>query len=79
MAPTMPVMITEVACGETGGSKPQWIQQAFQQIKSYPNLKAWVWFNIQKEADWPVDSSVQSLVSFRQAIADEYFQGAPLC
>jgi hypothetical protein len=68
-----PVMIAEFACGETGGSKAQWIRQAFRSIRNYPNVKAWLWFNIRKEAEWTVDSSADSLQAFREAMRDPYF------
>lgn len=74
--PTAPFMIGEFACGEKGGSKAEWIRDAFQVIKTrMPRIKAVTWFDIDKESHWPVDSSPQALAAFRQAISDPYFIG----
>ncbi len=73
IAPTKPIMIAEFACGEGGGSKPQWILETFKSIRNYPHIKAWIWFNILKEAEWIVDSSPETLSAFRQSVRNSYF------
>lgn len=74
MAPAKPIMIAEFACGEGGGSKPHWILETFKSIRRYPNIKAWLWFNILKEAQWIVDSSAASLEAFRNGINPIYYK-----
>lgn len=70
-----PLMIGEFACTEEGGSKADWITDAIgSQIKNnYPGIKAIVWFNINKECDWRVESSPQSQNAYKNAIADSYY------
>ena len=62
-----PVIITETASAEVGGSKEQWISDAFNVLPvRFPRVKVVSWFNVQKETDWRVQSSSSSLLAFRQ-------------
>ncbi|RJQ45057.1 MAG: hypothetical protein C4534_05615 [Gaiellales bacterium] len=62
-----PVIITETASPEVGGSKAQWITDAFTALPArFPRVRVITWFNIQKETDWRVQSSASSLLAFRQ-------------
>lgn len=64
-----PVIITETAAPEIGGSKAQWITDAFNTLPTrFPNIRIITWFNINKETDWRVQSSYSSLMAFRQAM-----------
>jgi hypothetical protein len=40
-----PYMITEFACSSVGGDKAGWINDMFNQLKQYPNIKVANWFN----------------------------------
>jgi hypothetical protein len=63
-----PMMIAETACNEHGGDKAAWIRQAFADVKTaYPRVRLLVWFDIDKECDWRMDSSPTTLSAFRQA------------
>ncbi|MBN1411722.1 MAG: hypothetical protein JW969_12820, partial [Spirochaetales bacterium] len=69
-----PMIIGEFASAEKGGNKAEWITDAFVKIKTkYVRIKAFIWFNLYKEAKWPVDSSAESLEAFRQAMKDPYY------
>ena len=69
-----PLMLGEFASAEQGGSKPNWITDAFSKIKTdYPRIKLLCWFNINKERDWRINSSASSEAAYRQAIGDSYF------
>jgi beta-mannanase len=77
VAPGKPCMIAEAGCAEDGGSKGAWIKEAFEALRGrFTRIKAMVWFNIDKECDWRIESSQESLASFRtcashwQAIAN---------
>jgi len=73
-----PVMIGEFASCE-GPVKPAWITNAFDGMKSgdYSEIKAFNWFHIDKECDWRVNSSPESLDAFRDAASDPYFISHP--
>jgi len=60
-----PIIIAEVATTDVGGSKAVWIQEAFTAIKNnYPRIKAVVWFNVNKETDWRLHATPESLAAF---------------
>lgn len=62
-----PVMAAEIGCAESGGSKARWISEAYKFIKEhYSLIRAVVWFNVSKECDWRIESSNDSLISFRK-------------
>ncbi len=76
LAPDKPIVIAEFASSEEGGNKAQWINDAFQKIKTaYPRIKVFIWFDIIKETSWAVDSSSASLEAFRKAMQDPYYVG----
>ncbi len=63
-----PFWITETACAEAGdGRKAKWVKEMFASSK-FPNLKAVVWFDQNKERDWRMSSSASTLAAFRQEI-----------
>ena len=77
-----PIMIGEFASceasaheEEAGKTKPAWITNVFARMQdpAYSELRAFYWFQIDKECDWRVDSTPASLAAFRSAIADPYF------
>jgi len=76
-----PIILAELSCDETGGSKSRWILDGFASLKkNYPLVKAIVWFNYPQaryssQVLWAVDSSPEALEAFRQAIRDPYFLG----
>ena len=75
------MMIAEFGTGEfetENLNKSSWITDAFQKIKSdYPRIKIFTWFNINKELDWRVNSSPESLEVFKAAMEDPYYIGSP--
>lgn len=67
-----PMLIGEFASSEKGGDKAAWIRDAFQQIRAkYTQIRAVVWFDIDKETDWRIDSSPESLAAFREAVSGD--------
>jgi beta-mannanase len=72
-----PVIFTETASAEVGGDKAAWILRGFlNEIPSlFPRVAAVVWFDVQKEADWRVDSSPASLAAFRTVAASSLYGG----
>jgi beta-mannanase len=69
-----PLMIPETASAEQGGNKAAWISallSTFQQ--SFPAIKALVWFHMNKETDWRIDSSAAAKDSFVPLANHPYF------
>jgi hypothetical protein len=76
--PTKPFIVGEFASAEGTGSwsKANWITDAYDSIKSdWPQIKAMVWFNLSYDCQFQVESSLESMWAYRQAIADPYFVG----
>jgi beta-mannanase len=60
-----PIMIAEVGCAEEGGEKGKWIKSARDVlIEKFPRVRSLVWFNVDKECDWRIESSAGSLHAF---------------
>lgn len=74
---TKPVMITETASAEAGGDKASWIKQGFlsEIPQLFPRVSAVIWFDVQKETDWRVDSSQTSLEALRTVAASSLYGG----
>lgn len=72
-----PMMIAETASTELGGDKAAWIRRAFldQLPALFPNVRAVIWFNENKETDWRVSSSPETLAAIREAASHPYLQG----
>jgi hypothetical protein len=69
--PTKPIIIGEFASDEGNGTaKAQWIRDAYARLRSHPNVVGAVWFNMNKEADWRIESSAASLNAYREAMRD---------
>jgi hypothetical protein len=66
LAPEKSFMIAEIGCAEEGGDKGKWIEEAFDAVKNgFFHINALVWFNVNKECDWRIESSQKSFTSFR--------------
>jgi hypothetical protein len=69
-----PIMIGEMASAEPGGDKAAWIDAVIPALKTrYPMFKAVVWFDVNKENDWRINSSAASLAAFGRLATDPYF------
>ncbi len=70
MAPNKPMMIAETACTDKQVNEAGWIADAFtvQLPKYFPQVKAFVWFNQNKETDWRIESSATTQAAFASAI-----------
>jgi Glycosyl hydrolase family 26/Concanavalin A-like lectin/glucanases superfamily len=71
IAPSKPIYIAETACGTVGGDKAAWITSALlNEIPNrFPALAGLVWFDVNKEDNWLVDSSPASLAAYRSVAA----------
>ena len=67
---TKPMMIGEMASSELGGDKAAWIEDAFERlIQDYPQIRAVIWFDLDKETNWRIDSSPASLKAFTETVS----------
>jgi hypothetical protein len=67
------IVIGETASAEAGGNKAAWITDFFNYVKANPDIKAFVWFNLQKETDWRIESSAAAQAAFASGVSDPTF------
>ncbi|WP_199831099.1 glycoside hydrolase family 26 protein [Streptomyces sp. NBRC 110028] len=68
-----PIIIGEMASDEVGGSKASWIDGVVPTLKTkFPLIKALVWFDVDKERHWQINSSPSSLASYARMAKDPY-------
>ncbi len=75
-----PVMIAESASAESGGDKAAWITSAFTRevTARTPRVQTVVWFDVNKETDWRVESSAQALNAYRAVATSQSWAGVRL-
>lgn len=67
--PTKPIIIGEMGAEETPGrDKGAWIRDAYARMMQDPRIVGAVWFNMNKEADWRINSSASALTAYREAM-----------
>jgi endoglucanase len=68
-------MIAEMASAEQGGSKADWITDAYsaQIPNNFGRIKAVIWFNEDKETDWRIESSPPAQNAFATAFQDNFY------
>ncbi|MGJ1427356.1 glycoside hydrolase family 26 protein [Clavibacter sepedonicus] len=69
IAPGKPIIIAETASSEVGGSKAAWDTDLVAFLQAQPDVAAFVWFDMDKEADWRIGSSASSATAIRDALA----------
>lgn len=69
IAPGKQIVITETASTETGGSKPDWNTALVSYLRAQPDVSGFVWFNLNKETDWRINSSAASASALSSALA----------
>jgi cellulose synthase (UDP-forming) len=69
IAPGKPIQVSEVASAEAGGSKAAWISGMFADLRGYPQVKSVVWYDLPKQADWPVTSDHAAARAFAAGAA----------
>jgi hypothetical protein len=71
---TKPILIGEMSSAEAGGDKAKWIEEIIPTLRnSFPLIKGLVWFDVNKEADWRISSSLASEAAFIRMANDPYF------
>lgn len=75
--PGKPIIVGEFATDEgAGDAKARWITDAYAALLRHPNVVGAVWFNMNKEADWRIESSAAAEAAFRGAMAEPRIRAA---
>ena len=73
-----PLVLAEVGCTETGGSKADWITSAVgTELAQFPRVRAMVWFDVDKEQPWDLHSSGSALRAWGAAARLSVWDVAP--
>ncbi len=68
-----PILIGEMASDEVGGDKAQWIDGIIPALRTdFPLIKAFVWFDIDKERHWQINSSPAALAAYGRMASDPF-------
>ena len=78
IAPSKPLVISEVGSSEYGGSKAEWIADALRSANTeYPQLKGMIWFEKYDDGmDWPIETSPNATSAFAEGIGQSVYVGA---
>jgi beta-mannanase len=68
LAPGKPILIAETASSEFGGSKAAWNTDLVSYLAAQPDVMGFVWFHLQKETDWRINSSDSSASALKSAL-----------
>lgn len=69
VAPGKPILIAETASAEQGGDKAAWNGQLVSYFNSQSDIIGFVWFDLNKEVDWRIDSTTTSATALKNALA----------
>jgi Glycosyl hydrolase family 26/Bacterial Ig domain len=77
IAPTKPMLVSEVGSSEYGGSKATWISEMLHTIPTnYPKIRGVVWFDkYEGGMDWPIESSTSATSAFASGIQAPVYAG----
>jgi Glycosyl hydrolase family 26 len=77
IAPSKPLVISEVASSEQGGSKAAWIEEALSAVPAeYSKVGALLWFEKYEDGmDWPIESSASATSAFASGIQNPIYRG----
>jgi hypothetical protein len=80
LAPSKPIMVSQVASEEIGGSKAAWISDMLttQLPQNYPQIEAFSWFNWYFNEsgtlrNYQIESSTTAQAAFKAGIASSYY------
>ncbi|MEX5299168.1 glycosyl hydrolase [Kocuria sp. CPCC 205292] len=69
LAPGKEIIVAETAGAEAGGSKAEWNAHLVHYLAQQPDVTGLVWFHLDKEVDWRIDSSTASAQSLAAELA----------
>jgi hypothetical protein len=78
IAPSKPLMISEVGSTEYGGSKAAWIKDMLAKIPTdYPQVRGLLWFEkFDDGMDWPIETSASATSAFAEGMRDPAYAGS---
>jgi len=69
--PGKPIIIGEYATEEARGfDKGEWIARAYATMRRHPRIVGAIWFHMNKETDWRINSSRSAVDAYRTAMND---------
>jgi beta-mannanase len=73
-----PLVLGEVGSAETGGDKAQWISDGLgaSLTSQFPRIKAVVWFDINKEEIWSIQSSSSARSAYIAALSQSQYMAS---
>jgi hypothetical protein len=77
IAPSKPMIVSEVGSTEYGGSKASWISDMLKTIPAkYPKIRGLLWFeNYADGMDWPLETSQSATNAFAEGIQSSAYMG----
>jgi hypothetical protein len=77
IAPSKPLMISEVGSSEYGGSKAAWIKDMLAKIPTnYPKIRGLLWFEkFDDGMDWPIETSTSATSAFAAGMQNPAYAG----
>jgi hypothetical protein len=77
IAPSKPLMISEVGSTEYGGSKAAWIKDMLAKIPTdYPKIRGLLWFEkFDDGMDWPIETSASATSAFAEGMQNPAYSG----
>jgi mannan endo-1,4-beta-mannosidase len=80
LSKTKPVFITETSSTSSGGNKTKWIKDFFSVLrKKLKNIRAVVWFDIDKETDWSISRDTSVWNAYLKENKNPYFSADIEC
>lgn len=72
-----PMMIAETASTEVGRDKAAWIREGLLAtvLSRFSRVQAVIWFHEDKERDWQVNSTPESLDAYQDVVASPAYGG----
>ena len=80
IAPSKPMIVSEIGSTEYGGSKASWIEDMLTTVPaSYPKIRGLLWFEKYDDGmDWPIVSSSAASAAFAAGIQKLRLRGQPV-
>jgi beta-mannanase len=74
IAPGKPVELSEIGCAERGGDKSAWISGLFRALPHNPEIRAVIWYDLDKVSDWRVGTSRRAAQAFAAGAANPRYR-----